>query len=217
VASTTAILSEVICAHSVQAAPPALAKSITAAAVSIGAAGSGSTLTLLKGALKIMAWTKMKTAMVIAAALILTAGTTATVLIRHYQSEDRPDWAFTRELSDTENQTYAKTIGLTPAQAAETFFDALRREDAVEAAKFSSPGDIASNFDYSNYMFKHYGGMKVISLGKPFKAFQKSGAPSYHGVYVAYKVQLRDGSVKKWYLPLACNNEPPHWYWDGGM
>ena len=39
----------------------ALAKSVTAVAIAKGAAASGSTLTLIKGALKIMAWTKAKT------------------------------------------------------------------------------------------------------------------------------------------------------------
>jgi uncharacterized membrane-anchored protein YhcB (DUF1043 family) len=42
----------------------ALAKTVTAIAVAKGAAASGSTLTLIKGALKVMAWTKAKTAIV---------------------------------------------------------------------------------------------------------------------------------------------------------
>ena len=52
-----------ISANSVQAAPALLAKSVTAMAIAKGAAASASTLTLIKGALKIMAWTKMKTAL----------------------------------------------------------------------------------------------------------------------------------------------------------
>jgi RNA polymerase sigma factor (sigma-70 family) len=62
VSSTTAIIAGTISANSVQAAPVALAKSVTAVAIAKGAAASGSTLTLIKGALKIMAWTKAKTA-----------------------------------------------------------------------------------------------------------------------------------------------------------
>jgi RNA polymerase sigma factor (sigma-70 family) len=58
VSSTTAIIAGAISANSVQAAPVALAKSVTAVAMAKGAAASGSTLTLIKGALKIMAWTK---------------------------------------------------------------------------------------------------------------------------------------------------------------
>src|ERR1035437_3691813 len=61
VSSTTAIIAGAISAKSVQAAPMALAKSVTAVAIAKGAAASGSTLTMIKGALKIMAWTKVKT------------------------------------------------------------------------------------------------------------------------------------------------------------
>ena len=74
VSSTTAIIAETISAHSVQAAP--VAQSITAVAFAKGAAASTSTLTLIKGALKIMAWTKAKTAIVVAASMLLAAGTT---------------------------------------------------------------------------------------------------------------------------------------------
>src|SRR3984957_2861365 len=71
VSSTTAIIAGTISANSVQAAPVALVKSVTAVAIAKGAAASGSTLTLIKGALKIMAWTKMKTAVVVGAGVLL--------------------------------------------------------------------------------------------------------------------------------------------------
>jgi len=80
VSPTTAIIAGAISANSVQAAPVALAKSVTAVAVTKGAAISGSTLTLIKGALKIMAWTKAKTAAVAVAAAIAASGTTAIVI-----------------------------------------------------------------------------------------------------------------------------------------
>ncbi len=83
VSSTTAIIAEAISANSVQAAPVALAKSVTAVAMAKGATAGGSTLTLIQGALKIMAWTKAKTAVVAGAILILATGTT-TVVIKHY-------------------------------------------------------------------------------------------------------------------------------------
>jgi RNA polymerase sigma factor (sigma-70 family) len=78
--STTEILAGAISAHSVQAAPVALAKSATAVALAKGSAASGSTLTLIKGALKIMAWTKAKTAVIAGAAAILTTGTSIVVV-----------------------------------------------------------------------------------------------------------------------------------------
>src|ERR1039457_424019 len=82
VSSTTAILAGAISANSVQAAPVALAKSVTAVAIAKSAAASGSTLTLIKGALKIMAWTKMKTVAVVGVAVIFATGTT-TLAIHH--------------------------------------------------------------------------------------------------------------------------------------
>lgn len=79
VVSTTAIIAGTISAHSVQAAPGALAKSVTTMAVVKGAAISGSTLTLVQGAWKLMAWTKAKTVMVVA--LVAIIGTSATTVV----------------------------------------------------------------------------------------------------------------------------------------
>src|SRR5271170_7967168 len=50
--STTATIAGAISANSVQAAPVALAKAVTAIAVAKGTVASGSTLTLIKGTLK---------------------------------------------------------------------------------------------------------------------------------------------------------------------
>jgi hypothetical protein len=69
IASTTATLAGAISANSVQAAPVALAKSVTAVAIA-------------KGALKIMAWTKAKTAIVAGVVILLAAGTT-TVIVKN--------------------------------------------------------------------------------------------------------------------------------------
>ena len=83
--STTAILAGAISTGSVHAAPAALAKSVTALALAKGATASTSTLTLIKGALKIMAWTKAKTAIVAGIAAILAIGTT-TVVVKQFIS-----------------------------------------------------------------------------------------------------------------------------------
>src|SRR6202453_5151510 len=81
-----AVLAGAISSHSVHAAPAALAKSITAVAVTKGAAASASTLTLIKGALKLMAWTKAKTAAItgIVLLLIVASGTTITLSKAHF-------------------------------------------------------------------------------------------------------------------------------------
>jgi len=91
VSSTTAIIAGAISANSVQAAPVALAKSVTAIAVAKGATASGSTLTLIKGALKIMAWTKAKTALVGSAVVLLAAGTT-TITVKEIQEHRTYPW-----------------------------------------------------------------------------------------------------------------------------
>jgi RNA polymerase sigma factor (sigma-70 family) len=70
---TTAAIAAAIAANSVQAAPAALTKTITAVAVTKGAAASVSTLTIIKGALKLMAWAKAKTA-VLTAVILMGAG-----------------------------------------------------------------------------------------------------------------------------------------------
>jgi uncharacterized protein (TIGR03435 family) len=64
-----------VSANSVQAAPVGLIASVTSATAAKGAVG-GSTLTLIKGTLKLMAWTKAKTAAVLGVAAILVIGTT---------------------------------------------------------------------------------------------------------------------------------------------
>jgi uncharacterized protein (TIGR03435 family) len=84
VVSTAAIIAGTISANSVQAAPAGLAQSVTVAAVAKGTAASTSTLTLIKGALKIMAWTKVKTAIVTGVVVLLAAGTTTVVAHRVY-------------------------------------------------------------------------------------------------------------------------------------
>ncbi|HXC34842.1 MAG TPA: sigma-70 family RNA polymerase sigma factor [Candidatus Acidoferrales bacterium] len=71
-------------AHSVQAAPVGLAASVTIAAVK-GAAIPSSTLTLLKTTLKYMAWTKLKTAVVAGAVVLVIAGA-ATVTLQQFKA-----------------------------------------------------------------------------------------------------------------------------------
>jgi uncharacterized protein (TIGR03435 family) len=74
-----AALSGAISANSIQPVSAAMVKSMAAVALAKGATTSISTLTLVKGALKIMAWTKAKTAIVVGAGVLFAAGTTVTV------------------------------------------------------------------------------------------------------------------------------------------
>jgi uncharacterized protein (TIGR03435 family) len=89
VSSTTAMIAGAISANSVQAAPVALTKSVIAVAITKGAAASGSTSTIIKGALKIMAWTKMKTTVAVSVGILLVAGTTTLTVkkISHHREK----------------------------------------------------------------------------------------------------------------------------------
>jgi RNA polymerase sigma factor (sigma-70 family) len=86
---SAAVIAGAVSTYSVQAAPAALAKSVTAVVLTKNAAVSSSTLTLIKGTLKIMAWAKAKTAVVIGVGVLL-AGGVATVALSGKPS-DRAD------------------------------------------------------------------------------------------------------------------------------
>jgi len=82
---SAATIASAVSANSVQAAPIELAKTISTVAIAKGAAATTSTLTLVKGALKIMAWTKAKIAVATSAVIILTTITTFTVM-NHFRN-----------------------------------------------------------------------------------------------------------------------------------
>lgn len=87
--SAPAAIAGTISANSVHAAPVGLAKTISAVALFKGATASASTLTLVKGALKVMAWSKTKTAIVAGAVALLTAGV-ATISIDKFLTKSEP-------------------------------------------------------------------------------------------------------------------------------
>jgi len=110
----TAVITVAISAHSVQAVPAVLAKTATAVAIAKGAAASGSTLTLIKGALKIMAWTKAKTTVTtLGVAVILAASTTGVVEYKIVQTH-RQTGSFSLESEiQPDGMVYARlTLGL---------------------------------------------------------------------------------------------------------
>jgi len=79
VSSTTAALAGALSANSVHAAPAGLITKVTAMAVTKGTTAGGSTLALIKGALKFMFWTKAKVAVALEAGVVLTAATNVAV------------------------------------------------------------------------------------------------------------------------------------------
>jgi uncharacterized protein (TIGR03435 family) len=108
VSSTTTILAGVMSAHSVQAAPVGLVKTVSTVAIMKGAAASTSTLTLIKGVMKIMAWSKAKNAIVIAASALLTVGTIATT-VKEVQNHRAGEWE-----SESFNTNIVQVLEATP-------------------------------------------------------------------------------------------------------
>jgi uncharacterized protein (TIGR03435 family) len=90
--ATSAIISSALAANSVHAAPGGMAQTISAVALVKGAAASTSTLTLVNGALKLMAWTKTKIALTVGIGLLLAAGTTTVVVHRITKSSGYDSW-----------------------------------------------------------------------------------------------------------------------------
>jgi DNA-binding CsgD family transcriptional regulator len=84
-------LAEVVSAHSVQSAPLGMAASVSSTAFH-GTAASPVTLSILKTTLKIMAWTKLKTAVVVA--VVIAGAVTATVSVRRAKAPE-PSSPFT--------------------------------------------------------------------------------------------------------------------------
>jgi RNA polymerase sigma factor (sigma-70 family) len=206
VSSTTAILAGAISAHSVQAVPATLSKSVTTVALAKGATASTSTVTLIKGALKIMACTKMKATMVAGVVALLVAGTTP-IVIHHFR-----EFSWTHELSSDEISQYANQTGTTPEQVTRTFFDACGHEDWTAVSTFWEAG----GYPLDDRFKSHYGGLQIINLGQPFWARFRSGE-RYAGVLVPYEIRLQDGTISKGRLAIRCDNPDKRWYFDGGM
>lgn len=104
--STTTLIAGEISAHSVSAAPATLAHTVTVAALAKGATASASTLTLIKGALKVMAWTKMKTTVVASVGIFLAAGTVVGVLETRPHGDSKKDFV----AYAIENQPWAEKL-----------------------------------------------------------------------------------------------------------
>jgi hypothetical protein len=114
---TATAIAGAVSANSVHAAPIGLAATVTAAAAK-GAAVSASTLTLIKGALKIMAWTKMKMAIVVGAAILL-ASTTTTIVIKAVKNNHQASKLETRAFKVDPN-TFLAGMAINPTVNAST-------------------------------------------------------------------------------------------------
>ncbi len=146
--------------NSVHGAPAHLAASVMAVSAK-GTAVSSSTLTLIKGALKIMAWTKAKTAIVVGASVLLAAGTT-TLAIQHQRhvatrnDVPRTSWVFSG-YSD-------------PKSAMLTFLYAVRQADGEQILAGCTP-ELQQNFQ-QNF------GKQAQAKGKTLSEFLADELPA---------------------------------------
>ena len=93
---SAAVIAGAVSAHSVQAAPMGLFATVSATAVK-GTTVTASTLTLVKGALKVMAWTKAKTAIVAGTVILLSIGTTTWTASQWVKARSLPKLDFQAE------------------------------------------------------------------------------------------------------------------------
>ena len=108
--SSTTLIAGAISAHSVQPVPAALAKAVAAIAVTKGAAAAGSTLTLIKASLKLMAWSKAKIA---AVSLVIVSLATVPVIQHQAQVKLREENQLLRQQMDSmqsSNQPLSKPV-----------------------------------------------------------------------------------------------------------
>ncbi|HEX7619475.1 MAG TPA: hypothetical protein VF480_12255, partial [Verrucomicrobiae bacterium] len=130
-----------------------------------------------------------------------------------------------------------RQTGTTPAQVAQTFFDLCALENWAEAGKYwqTDPRNKNSVASFPDSFKQRYGGLQIVSAGKPFKArlniaalielqpnlrsqFKSAtGDIEASSVFVPYEMRLKDGSIRKWQLSIRCDNPEHRWYYDGGM
>jgi RNA polymerase sigma factor (sigma-70 family) len=169
IAISSTVLAGAIATHSVQAAPAGLAAAATAATFNATAVTT-STLTLIKGTLKLMAWTKAKTAIVIGVAALLAAGT-ATVALHsaNKPSSDYPGYA-------------------TPENAAHSMFLAMSRGDVDHYLDSLVPAN-RSQVKKIALQYKQ----NMIGSGKAFMDFQITRKEIISDTEVLLHIHIADG------------------------
>lgn len=199
---TGTLIASAIIGNSVQAAPVTLVKTISIIAATKGVAATTSTLTLVKGALKIMAWTKAKTAIVVAVATATAILTTQTVW-HHFQNPG--------------SRNTVKIQKLSPQQAAEAtqavrrFFDAVASGDWKTVGQYWPPNapkgrgvDDIFTPQLKDFAFE----MQVVRMGTPYQQGKM--------IFVPYEVRWKDGGTQTNNFRLARGSDG-RWIWNGGF
>lgn len=208
IASTTAVLAGTISTNSVHAAPVALAKSVMVVAAAKGTAASGSTLALTKGALKIMAWTKAKTAMVVTVAAIITGAVITPILSHNFRQEN------STRLPQSSGRAQSSDLPKSADEATRAIFEAWGRGDwKAFYSSFGEPGVSPEVYEkvFNDRIKSALAGVEIVSLGKPTISF----GPNMW--FVPYEIRFKDGGKKKFRLHVAQDPVTKHWYFKGGF
>jgi RNA polymerase sigma factor (sigma-70 family) len=176
VALTAGIIAGMISANSVQAAPTVLAKTIITGAMTKGVAASGSTLTLINGALKLMAWTKIQTAVGVGVVVLLVASGTG-IYETHQYAQKKGNY-FPRNV-----WTYAGYAS--PEATIKTFFWAKSKGDINTVLSITTP-DVRQ--DLENKYFKN-------KTDQERSAILLENVKNVTGVQIQKKIVLPDGQV----------------------
>jgi hypothetical protein len=193
---SAAAIAGAVSAHSVQAAPAVLAQTVSTVALTKGACATASTLTLVKGALKIMAWTKMKTAAVAGAAVLLAAGTTVvTIQLQHRRAPDaQPE---TRSPTEHPRTAWRFAGYADPEASLESILWAM------------SQGDVKAYLD----ALAPNGGLALEARGKSETELAAMGRRQMEGVTGFRIIDKKFNSATRvivTFLPEAGGNQPPN-------
>lgn len=118
VTSTATGIAGAITAHSIQAAPVALGKSVALAAFAKGASATVSILTLAKGTMKMMTWLKLKSALGVSMAAVLAVGVATVALSRNSATIDPTTGLPSTQPSPPENPPASAASPTRPVPAA---------------------------------------------------------------------------------------------------
>jgi hypothetical protein len=126
------------------------------------------------------------------------------VKCRQWVQEERQVESGGEQQRRADNEKYQK---MTPKEVAEAFFKACAEEKPDKFRKFWPQ----SAAEQAEQVWEYSFGLKVISIGEPFKK------GDYPGWFVPYEVRLKDGRVEKNNLSVRNDNPLQRWIVDGGI
>lgn len=203
--SSASSISAAISVHAVHAVPPGLDSSITAIVTAKGAGAS--TLTLVKGALKLMTWTQTKSVIAAGAALLLATGS-ATLLVAESQNRAadsihiKNNWEAGKQYAlrvHVLRNMEIKIPNVAPVAHAEDFTQNLNIFPQADSQDGNSQFDI----QFQNFsIFIHNNGATFLSFDAASDAAQDTNSPfapilrAFIGARLHYEVDAKGNVVR---------------------